>query len=48
MLKLIKLTLDEVLKTRIKEKLIPHWMLKKIKIGKAGRRRKLNWTKLGF
>jgi len=28
MLKWIKLTLDEVLKTRIKEELIPHWMLK--------------------
>jgi hypothetical protein len=30
---MIKLTLDEVLKTRIKEELIPHWMLKKIRQG---------------
>ena len=28
MLEWIKLTLDEVLKTKIKEELIPHWMLK--------------------
>jgi len=35
MLKLMKLTLDDVLKTKIKEELIPSWMLKKIKISKA-------------
>jgi len=31
MLKLMKLTLDDVLKTKIKEELIPSWMLKKNK-----------------
>jgi hypothetical protein len=34
MLKRIKLTLDEILKTRFKEELIPPWILKKINLAR--------------
>ena len=49
MLKRIKLTLDEILKTRFKEELIPPWILKKINLARLnGRRGKLYLTKLEF
>ena len=49
MLKRIKLTLDEILKTRFKEELIPPWILKKINLARLnGRKGKLYLTKFEF